>query len=205
MDAAAGRERCVERKGTLRRRDRRNGMWGNGREEPEKRGKMKGLEKTLRWIRRGEPHQTCIRETTKQNTSFHQTKLFLYFVLLAKCWHSQALLSRKPRTVLPLCVWQGGSWGLKFSWSRSEAVFDGVMLLFAAAYSQASWKHISWLSLTYFLLVQSSFPLQSISTFPCSITQKQTVRNRRKIKLALYSHGVGLSSKEQLMFRVGAL
>ena len=36
MDAGEGGERCVERKGTLRARDGRNGTQGNGREEDGK-------------------------------------------------------------------------------------------------------------------------------------------------------------------------
>lgn len=129
------RERCVERKGTLRGRDGRNGTWGNGREETRRRGKMKGPEKVLRWKRKR--RATLEKRQTRRILSPNKTLyLFLFFILLAECWHSPALLSRKPRAVLPVCVWQGGSWGLKFSRSRSEPFFDGGMLLFAVAYSQ---------------------------------------------------------------------
>lgn len=56
MDAGESGERCVERKGTLRARDRRNGTQGNGREETERRGEMKGPEKSTEMNKKRRNH-----------------------------------------------------------------------------------------------------------------------------------------------------
>lgn len=143
----------------------------------ERRGEMKGPEDVLRWKRRGEPQQTCIGETTNETHPFTKQNSFCcfsHFILLAKCWHSPALPSRKARAAFPVCVWQGGSWGLKFSRSRSEAFLWWRNVAVCCCVLPASWKHISGLSSARFLLDQSGFPLLSISTFPRSIAQTHT-------------------------------
>lgn len=74
MDAGEGGEWCVEWNGTVRGRDRRTGT--NGGEETERRGNMKVPENVPRWKRRGEPQHLG---NDKLDTSFHQTKLFIFF------------------------------------------------------------------------------------------------------------------------------
>lgn len=128
-----GKERDIERK---RWGEMQLGETGERRQEGEERWK----DRRKCWDENEEESHNRPAAETRQtrhilppNKTLH---LFVYFILLAKCWHSPVRLSRKPRDVFPACVWQGGSWGLKFSRSRSEASFDGGMLLFAVAYSQ---------------------------------------------------------------------
>lgn len=73
-------------------------------------------------------------------------------------------------------VWQGGSWGLKFSQCMSKAPFDGKNVAFCCCSLPASLKHISVLPSAHCLLDQSSFLLLRRSSFPHSIdshTQKK--------------------------------
>lgn len=94
--------------------------------------------------------QACVGEN--KDTSFYQTQLFLFlcFILLVKCWCSPAFLCRKLHAVFPACVWQGGSWGLKFSWSRSEFVFDEGIFSVCRSHTRIHlethlWASLSWL------------------------------------------------------------
>lgn len=61
-----------------RKRHMRDDTRGSGMEEAGGDCKMKRPKKLLACKRRGEPQRPCIGEVTNE-TSFHQTKLFMFF------------------------------------------------------------------------------------------------------------------------------
>lgn len=130
------RERCVKRKGTLRGGDRSDGTLGNGREETERRRKHERAGESRGRLKTRRARTAPRRGNDKLHIlSPHKPLYLLYFILPAKCWHTPALSSRKPRAVLP--VFDKGDHG---GWSsvdpRRESGFDGGMLLFAAVFFQ---------------------------------------------------------------------
>ena len=175
MDAAEGKkERCVERKGTLRGRDGRNGTRGNGREEAERSGEMKGPEKVPRWKRGGEQQWACIRETTNETHPFTKQNSLCFSISSSSLNVDilQLFCPGSPGLCFLSAKGDHGGWSSVDPGAR-QPLMEECCCLLQRTPSQLE-THL-WAFLSSLPARSKQPPLQCISTFPCSISQMHTL------------------------------